>query len=136
MDVLKIFICGPHSTGKTTLLNDVIPYFKNIKVVDEVAREIIRQFGWKRDDFLPNKNPETFFKLNAEIIKEQIRQDLLNSQEGRGNYRNCMSASVFLSLCLSIFLSVCLCVCLFLCVCVCVSLSLCVCLSLMFQNQI
>lgn len=84
MDSLKIFLCGPHSTGKTTLLNDVIQHYHGIKVIDEVARGIIRDFGWRREDFLPEEHPETFYKLNEEIIKRQICQDIEYSKNGKG----------------------------------------------------
>ena len=84
MSTLKIFLCGPHSSGKTTLLNDIIPHLSDIKIVDEVARGVIQRLGWTRDDFAPEKHPDAFFKLNSEIIKEQIQQDLVNSQDGKG----------------------------------------------------
>lgn len=84
MDSLKIFICGPHSTGKTTLLEDFIQHYHDIEVIAEVARGIIQDFGWKREDFLPEDNPENFYKLNEEIIKRQICQDIEYSKNGKG----------------------------------------------------
>ena len=42
--MMKIAFTGSHSTGKTTLLNDLITYFDddiNIKCITEVARKII-----------------------------------------------------------------------------------------------
>ncbi|XP_074652862.1 uncharacterized protein LOC141907185 [Tubulanus polymorphus] len=79
--VLRIYICGAHSTGKTTLLHDVIPHLKNIHVVEEVARKIIERNGWSRNDFQPSKNPEMFRRLNTEIIEEQMRIDEHNTSQ-------------------------------------------------------
>ena len=38
---LRVFICGTHSTGKTTLLHDVEQQV-NITAVPEVARQLIK----------------------------------------------------------------------------------------------
>ncbi|XP_045215469.1 uncharacterized protein LOC123565739 [Mercenaria mercenaria] len=75
-DTVRIYICGPHSTGKTTLLNDLRPYLGNIKVVEEVARDIIKSHGWARKDFHPEKHPDIFQQLNAEILAAQIETDV------------------------------------------------------------
>ncbi|XP_045158352.2 uncharacterized protein LOC123524320 [Mercenaria mercenaria] len=74
-DILRIYICGPHSTGKTTLLKDLRPHIGNIKIVEEVARGIIKNHGWTRDDFLPEKHPDVFQQLNEEVLAAQIETD-------------------------------------------------------------
>ncbi|KAL4220913.1 hypothetical protein ACF0H5_019179 [Mactra antiquata] len=74
-NILRIYICGPHSTGKTTLLNDLRPYLNNIKVAEELARGIIKAHGWSRDDFHPVKHPDIFKQLNEEILDAQVKVD-------------------------------------------------------------
>ncbi len=49
---MKIAFTGSHSTGKTTLLNDLITYFGddiNIKCITEVARKIIHKGGFNNE---------------------------------------------------------------------------------------
>ena len=77
---LRIYICGPHSTGKTTLLNDIVPHLTGIDVISEVARDIIRHHSWTRGQFLPDKHPDVFLQLNKEILQKQIEIDLNLSQ--------------------------------------------------------
>ena len=81
-DQLKIYICGPHSTGKMTLLHNLEPYLGGVKVIEEVARGIIKDHGWKRDDFHPDTNPDVFQQLNMEILQKQIEVDLNMSEQG------------------------------------------------------
>ena len=85
MYVFKVYICGAHSTGKTTLLHDLKPYLKNIKLEEEIARKIIHQHGWNREDFLPDKHPDVFETLNTEILQAQVEIDNRNTelQQGR-----------------------------------------------------
>ncbi|WAR24370.1 hypothetical protein MAR_038039 [Mya arenaria] len=71
-DIVRIYLCGPHSTGKTTLMLDLEPHLPGVKVVEEVARSVIRNHGWKRDDFRPDKHPDVFRQLNFEILEAQI----------------------------------------------------------------
>ncbi|XP_060583365.1 uncharacterized protein LOC132739631 [Ruditapes philippinarum] len=81
-DILRIYICGPHSTGKTTLLNDLRPHLGDVTVVEEVARGIIKNHGWSRDDFIPDKHPDVFRQLNEEILEAQIANDIKYSSSG------------------------------------------------------
>lgn len=74
--IQRIYICGAHSSGKTTLLNDLRPHLDDFKAVEEVARGIIKKHGWTRDDFLPDKHPEVFQQLNEEIVSAQIAIDI------------------------------------------------------------
>ncbi|XP_076077633.1 uncharacterized protein LOC143048073 [Mytilus galloprovincialis] len=78
MSMCRIYLSGAHSTGKTTILNDLKP-FLNVQFEEEIARGVIRKFGWKRDDFLPETQPENFLKLNEEILRRQIQTDEENS---------------------------------------------------------
>lgn len=83
MEVLRIYICGAHSTGKTTLLNDLKPHLK-INFVEEVARNIIQKHNWKREDFLPDVHPSTFTQLNKEILQAQVNIEFENVESGKG----------------------------------------------------
>ena len=85
-DILRIYICGPHSTGKTTLVNDLRPHLGDITIVEEVARGIIKTHGWSRDDFRPDKHPDVFRQLNEEILIAQIETDKKYSSLGKGNF--------------------------------------------------
>ncbi|XP_063427271.1 uncharacterized protein LOC134710799 [Mytilus trossulus] len=78
MSTCRIYLSGAHSTGKTTILNDLKP-FLNVQFEEEIARGVIRKFGWQREDFLPETQPENFLKLNEEIIRRQIQTEEENS---------------------------------------------------------
>ncbi|KAJ8305524.1 hypothetical protein KUTeg_016069 [Tegillarca granosa] len=83
METLRIYICGAHSTGKTTLLNDLKQHL-NIYFVEEIARSIIREHSWRREDFLPDVHPDTFKQLNKEILQAQVNIESENSVRGKG----------------------------------------------------
>ncbi|XP_071140689.1 uncharacterized protein [Mytilus edulis] len=78
MSKCRIYLSGAHSTGKTTILSDLKP-FLNVQFEEEIARRVIMKLGWKRDDFLPETQPENFLKLNEEILQRQIQRDEENS---------------------------------------------------------
>ena len=74
--MLRVFICGAHSTGKTTLLNRLLSEpGVNLHPVNEIARNIIKENGWQRKDFEPKTNPETFYELQVKILQAQSRID-------------------------------------------------------------
>ena len=74
--MLRVFICGAHSTGKTTLLDRLLSELdQNLVAVDEVARKIIAEQGWQRKDFDPKIHPDTFYELQLKILQEQLRKD-------------------------------------------------------------
>jgi predicted ATPase len=74
--MLRVFICGAHSTGKTTLLNRLLSEpDQNLHAVNEVARNIIAEHGWQKKDFDPKTNPDTFYQLQVEILQAQSRID-------------------------------------------------------------
>ncbi|KAK3090691.1 hypothetical protein FSP39_013763 [Pinctada imbricata] len=79
MEIKKIYISGAHSTGKTTLINDLKPYVNHLSFEEEIARDIIKQYKWERNDFLPSEKPRNFEKLNTEILRAQI--SLANNYE-------------------------------------------------------
>ena len=74
MSKCRIYLSGAHSTGKTTILNDLKSHL-NICFEEEIARKVIRQFMWERDEFMPDTNPKNFLKLNEEILRQQIQID-------------------------------------------------------------
>ncbi|XP_001635923.2 uncharacterized protein LOC5515746 [Nematostella vectensis] len=77
--LLRIFICGSHSVGKTTLVK-LLARQTQIHDEAEVARRVIHNLGLHRDDFDPEKNPKRFLKLQEEIIREQSRTEQRNSE--------------------------------------------------------
>ena len=77
-DMLRVFICGAHSTGKTTLLKrfrKLSEPDQNLSAVNEVARKIIEKHGWQKKDFDPKIHPDTFYELQLKILQEQLRKD-------------------------------------------------------------
>ena len=74
--MLRVFICGAQSTGKTTLLNDLISEpGQDLHKVNEIARNIIAENDWQREDFDPNTRPDTFYDLQVKILRAQSRID-------------------------------------------------------------
>lgn len=74
--MLRVFICGAHSTGKTTLLRSLLSRLDhNFHAVHEIARGILEQRGQRADDFDPRENPREFYALQLEILEAQRRQD-------------------------------------------------------------
>ena len=80
---LTVFVCGAHSTGKSTLLEDLSTNETFLLYEKEVARKIIRDLKWKREDFLPSHNPANFEKLQVEIIRAQHTIDRRNTADGK-----------------------------------------------------
>ena len=78
--MLRVFICGAHSTGKTTLVKEIGREL-SLHVEAEVARKVIADLNLRREDFDPKLNPEKFEELQLKIIEAQ------SAVEGR-NLRN------------------------------------------------
>lgn len=79
--MLRVFICGAHSTGKTTLVNEVGKEL-NLHVEAEVARKVIRDLNLRREDFDPNRNPKMFEQLQEKILEAQSVVEKRNSRTG------------------------------------------------------
>ena len=78
--MIRVFICGAHSTGKTTVLNRLLSEPGNdLHGETEVARRVIKDLGWHRDDFDPTKHPERFFDLQMKIIQAQCQVNRKNN---------------------------------------------------------
>ncbi|KAL3879088.1 hypothetical protein ACJMK2_031402 [Sinanodonta woodiana] len=93
-----VYICGAHSTGKTTLMHDLKSHLR-VKFVEEIAREIIREHGWSRNDHAPMINPHNFEILNFEILQRQI---LLSEEYDTQNmdtiFERCLDPLVYVEL--------------------------------------
>lgn len=79
--MLRVFICGAHSTGKTTLVNEVGKEL-NLHVEAEVARKVIKDLDLRRDDFDPTINPQKFEELQVQILEAQSAVEGRNSRNG------------------------------------------------------
>lgn len=78
----RIFLCGAHSVGKTTLAQ-AIAKETGFLIVSEIARTIIKDQGWKRDDYEPRSNPEGFKKLQQLIIESQAEVERNHDEQGQ-----------------------------------------------------
>ena len=78
----RIFICGAHSTGKSTLVQQIAKRIP-IHVESEVARKIIEDLKLKREDFDPRVNPARFEELQEMIIEAQSELEKQNALLGR-----------------------------------------------------
>ena len=79
--MLRVFICGAHSTGKTTLVNEVGKEL-NIHVEAEVARKVIKDLNLRREDFDPKNNPTKFEELQEKILEAQCAAERRNLKNG------------------------------------------------------
>lgn len=79
--MLRVFICGAHSVGKTTLV-DEIGKEVNLHVEAEVARKVIKDLNLQREDFDPKINPAKFEELQEKILEAQCMVEGRNSKDG------------------------------------------------------
>ena len=78
--MIRVFICGAQSTGKTTLFDSLLSEPDNdLHGEAEVARKIIEDLRWQREDFEPTKNPDNFYDLQLKIMKGQSQIDKTNN---------------------------------------------------------
>ena len=80
--MIRVFVCGAHSVGKTTLVNAVGEEL-NIHVEAEVARKVIADLNLRREDFDPLVNPAKFEELQEKILEAQCTVEKRNSSNGR-----------------------------------------------------
>ena len=81
--MLRVFICGAHSVGKTTLVDEVGKELPNIHKQAEVARKVIKDLNLRREDFDPRINPAKFEELQIKILEAQCEAEKRNSRVGR-----------------------------------------------------
>lgn len=75
--MLRVFICGAHSSGKTTLLKGLLAEpGHDFRVVNEIARQILAENGWQAEDFNPKINPTTFYDFQQQILRAQSHRDV------------------------------------------------------------
>lgn len=79
--MLRVFICGAHSVGKTTLVNEVGKRL-NLHVEAEVARKVITDLNLRREDFDPKTNPSKFEELQERILEAQCKVEEQHSRSG------------------------------------------------------
>lgn len=79
--MLRVFICGAHSVGKTTLVNEVGKQL-NLHVEAEVARKVITDLNLRREDFDPKTNPSKFEELQERILEAQCKVEEKHSRSG------------------------------------------------------
>ena len=77
--MLRVFICGAHSVGKTTLVNKVGKEM-NLHIQAEVARNVIKDLKLRREDFDPKINPAKFEELQEKILEAQCKAEECNSR--------------------------------------------------------
>ncbi|KAK3753723.1 hypothetical protein QZH41_013808 [Actinostola sp. cb2023] len=75
----RIFICGAHSVGKTTLA-EALAVETGFHLVSEVARTIIKEMGLKRDDYDPRSKPSQFKELQQLILASQAEIESRNDR--------------------------------------------------------
>lgn len=78
---VRIFICGAHSTGKTTLALALAEQ-TGFHLISEVARNVIQERGLKREEFDPKTSPDTFRKLQEWIVEAQAEVESYNDELG------------------------------------------------------
>ncbi|XP_028403013.1 uncharacterized protein LOC114525785 [Dendronephthya gigantea] len=75
--MLRVFICGAHSSGKTTLLQSLlVEPGHDFHVVNEIARKILAKNRWQAEDFNPKINPATFYEFQLQILRAQWHSDV------------------------------------------------------------
>ena len=88
--MIRVFICGAQSTGKTTLFDSLLSEPENdLHGEAEVARKIIEDLGWQREDFEPTKNPNNFYDFQLKIMNGQSQIDKENIDLKRSYVSDC-----------------------------------------------
>jgi nicotinamide riboside kinase len=71
----SVCVVGPQSTGKTTLIDALADRFQgNIPVIKEVARHVMQEKGYTRED-VDSPNRERRFALQRDIFTAQIEME-------------------------------------------------------------
>lgn len=83
--ITRVILTGAHSTGKSTLLEDVAQLFPKLKKEKEVARQYIKHNNIDLNIFKePRMHEDAFYDVNLEILKRQLLLDILNSEAKQG----------------------------------------------------
>lgn len=78
---LRIYICGGHSTGKTTILKDLLAGV-NIKPELDVARGLMQQLGLDRSLIDAKTHPDNFESFQLHVMTRLLEIDRANSADG------------------------------------------------------
>lgn len=76
---VRIFLCGAHSTGKTTLLREVQKEIPSLQSLSEVARELMTKMNINRDDL---EIPEKRVQFQRKLIRLQCKKEEELDQKG------------------------------------------------------
>ncbi|XP_071941216.1 uncharacterized protein [Antedon mediterranea] len=79
--LVRVYLCGAHSTGKTTLLGDVCKELPDIKKESEIARQVLDGMSPEdRRTAIDYRNqPEKFEQLQRLILESQCEVDRKNA---------------------------------------------------------
>jgi nicotinamide riboside kinase len=70
-----VYLIGPQSTGKTTLIKALARRFEgDVPVIKEVARHVMREKGYTRDD-VDSNDGERQFSLQRDIFAAQVEME-------------------------------------------------------------
>jgi hypothetical protein len=72
---MRIAISGSAGTGKSTLVHRLARYL-DLKIIDELAIDIIKKEGYTEDDLL-GKNPEKYWNFESSMINKRINLEIL-----------------------------------------------------------
>ena len=87
----RVFLCGVHSVGKTTLLRQLslmldtesfLPPGMPVRYESEVARSVLVEMGLQKRDLNPQTRPDTFEELQNQILLKQRAVEERNNRSG------------------------------------------------------
>jgi nicotinamide riboside kinase len=79
----NVYIIGPQSTGKTTLVNAMAQSLEgDVHVIQEIARTVMRERGYSRND-VDSDNSERRFTLQQDIFNAQVEKEMMFLQSGK-----------------------------------------------------
>ena len=95
---LNVYLCGGHSTGKTTL-QETVARATSLTPVAEVARTVIARLGVSREEFHPKNHPGVFENLQVEIVMEHARLESANLSQGIGETTDNLHYPIYMYIC-------------------------------------
>ena len=79
----NVYIIGPQSTGKTTLVNAIAQSLEgDVHVIQEIARTVMRERGYSRTD-VDSDDSERRFTLQQDIFNAQVQKEITFLQLGK-----------------------------------------------------
>jgi len=71
----NVYIIGPQSTGKTTLVNALVERFRgDVPVIQEIARHVMKEKGYSRID-VDSTDSERRYAMQNDIFQAQIEKE-------------------------------------------------------------